>query len=125
MHEKIAKIENTFLGREDHGIWTAQLQVSYGSTCQGIGGYTLDEPRKDGDDKHIGRFGTSYGMEWIMRCVDACGVDRWEQVKGRTVLVYFEEDSWGAQPIGMGPLPTEPGKPFMFSALSEEQGLPS
>ena len=120
MSERIAKIENASLGREDHGILTAFLHVSYGGSGQGIGGYCLDEPIRDADGKFVGRRGTAYGMEWIKRCIDACGVDTWEQIKGRTILVYFDSDEWSARPIGIGPLPTERGKPFMFATLKDE-----
>lgn len=116
--ERIAKIESTFLGRQDHGIMTATLQVSYGGTGQGVGGFALDAPPTEGA-REAGRrrVGTAYGMEWVVRCMDACGVDSWEKIKGRTIMVLFADDSWGAQPIGIAPLPTEPGKPFLFASL--------
>jgi len=120
--EKIAKIESTMLGREDHGIWTLMLQVTYGGSGQGIGGYSLDEPLRDENDKFIRRAGTAYGMEWIIQVTQACGVDSWEKVKGRTILVYFEDESFFSKPIGIGPLPTEPGKKFIFADLRSELG---
>ena len=123
MNERIAKIESTMLGREDHGIWTAFLFVSYGASSQGIGGYGLDGPTHDDDGKFVRRVGSAFGMEWIMRATAACGVDSWEKVAGRTILVYFEDDAgYFGQPIGIGPLPTEPGKPFMFADLAAEYG---
>lgn len=125
MHEKIAKVESTFLGREDHGIMTAMLHVNYGGSSQGIGGYGLDEPQRDEDDKFLGRVGTAFGMEWVARAMDAVGVDSWEKIAGRTILVYFEDDNFHSMPIGIGPLPTERGKPFMFASLVEELGLAS
>ena len=120
MSAQIAKIESTMLGIEDHGILTAMLHVTYGDGGQGIGGYALDEPIRDDAGKFVGRRGSAYGMEWVRRCMDACGVDSWEKVKGRTILVYFDDDSRGAFPTGIGPLPTERGEPFMFASLKDE-----
>ena len=59
-------------------------------------------------------------MEWVRRCIDACGVNSWEKVKGRTILVYFDSDSFFAKPLGIGPLPTEYGIPFLFASLNDE-----
>lgn len=120
MHEKIAKIDHTSLGTEDHGIVTAMLSASYGHSGQGVGGYCLDEPIRDADGKFVYRQGTAFGMEWVMRCIAACGVSTWEEIKGRTILVYFETDSFSAPPVGIGPLPTEPGRPFMFAEVTEQ-----
>lgn len=121
MHSKIAKITSTSLGYEDHGIFTAQVMVTYGGSGQGIGGYCLDEPYSDAEGKFKGRRGTAYGMEWIIRFMRACGVDTWERVNGRTILVYTKDDSWGALPIGVGPLPTEPGELFLYDDLKVEE----
>lgn len=116
--EQIARVESTTLGIEDHGIFTAFLHCTFGGSGQGVGGYGLDEPVHE-DGKFIGRRGTAYGMEWITRCIKACGVDSWEKIKGRTIMVYREDDSWSSKIIGIGPLPTERGTPFMFDDLRE------
>lgn len=117
--ERIAKIEKTFLGREDHGIFTSLLTVKYdASSGQGIGGYTLD-----GRPEGIGspRVGTAYGMEWIIRTIKAAGVESWEQVAGRTIIVYFDGANGPVgRPVGIGPLPTEPGTRFIFDELAAE-----
>jgi hypothetical protein len=114
--ERIAKITSTFLGVEDHGIFTTTLHVDYGGSGQGIGGYSLDEPRHDADGIFVGRRGTAYGMEFIRRTIAACGVDSWEKVAGRTILVV-SEPGWHGRVLGIKPLPTERGKPFMFADL--------
>lgn len=120
MKETIAKIERTMLGWEDHGILTCMLTVSYGGgSAQGIGGYTLDEPVRDGQNNFVGRRGTDYGMEFVARMIQACGVQTWEEVKGRTILVLHEDDRWHSPVIGIKPLPTEGGKEFIFDDLKE------
>jgi len=100
----IAKVERTFLGFEDHGILTAFLHVSYGTGGggQGIGGFDL---RVRG-----GRF--------LERLLKACGVDSWEQLKGRTF--YALAESYGDVVRGVEPLPTERGERFIFADLWAE-----
>lgn len=115
MPEAIAKINNVKLGWESHGIFTCWLDLSYGGGhCQGAGGYSLDTPVHEGDE-FIVRKGTAYGMEWIIRVMKACGVDDWGEVKGRTILAVLDGER--DRVIGIKPLPTEQGIPFMFSEL--------
>lgn len=117
--EQIAKIRSVSLGREDHGIFTCMVQLDYGGSGQGAGGYSLDAPRHDEEGKFTGRTGTAYGMDWIIRLMDACGVDDFAEIKGRTVLAIREEGFHG-RVLGLKPLPTERGTPFMFDELTAD-----
>ena len=103
MHKKITKIESTMLGFQDHGIFTATLFMDYGGSGQGVGGYVM---------------GTHSGF--ITRVLKACGVDKWEALKGRTVFVLTEDESWNARVIGIAPLPTEIGEQFLFADWQAE-----
>jgi hypothetical protein len=120
--QHIAKIESTNLGYEDHAILTAMLFVDYGGSGQGVGGYSLDEPIRDGD-RFVGRRGTDFGMEFVARIIRACGVDTWEKVKGRTIYVLKDGDGWDARPVGIENLPTERGERFLFADLVAEMGV--
>lgn len=87
---KNAKITGVSLGYEDHGVFTCNLTLDYGGGGQSFGGYTLDEPkRKNG--KFLGRFGTAYGMEFLIRILKVVGVETWEDLKGKSVRV---DASW-------------------------------
>lgn len=109
MHKQIAKVEYTQLGWEDHGIFTAIIGLDYGGSSQSVGMYSLSyRPNKE----HIGAQG---GIAHIMRIMEACGVDQWEKIKGRTIYAIREEDGWDTKVIGIGPLPTEEGRDFIFS----------
>lgn len=120
--EVIAKINSVRLGWEDHGIFTCMVDLEYGGgSGQGAGGYCLDEPRH-ADGEFMGRFGTAFGMEWIIRLMRACGVDEFSQIKGRTVIALKSGDDWGAKVVGIKPLPTEKGETFVFEDLSMEFG---
>jgi 3D (Asp-Asp-Asp) domain-containing protein len=125
MRKDIAKIERTMLGYEDHGILSCMLHVTYGSSGQGVGGYCLDTPIRDADDNFVCRMGTAYGMEFVARVIRACGVDTWEQIKGRTIYVLqdLEEGApaWGtSRVVGIENLPTERGERFIFADLRDE-----
>src|SRR5438045_1865374 len=105
--ETIAKITGAFLGWEDHGILTCTLTLDYGGSGQGTPGYGLDEPRQDAAGKHIGRFGTAFGMEFVARLMRACGVNQWDAIKGRTVIAIRDGEGWNGLVRGIKPLPTE------------------
>lgn len=115
--EQIAKVRSVRLGREDHGIFTCMVDLDYGCSGHSAGGYALDEPRRDEDDKFIGRYGTAYGMQWIIRLMEAAGVEWFHQIQGRTLIAVRGEGHNGPV-LGLKPLPTEPGKPFMFDELA-------
>lgn len=119
--ETIAKIRSVRLGWEDHGIFTCNLDLDYGGSSQGAGGYCLDEPRHTADKEFVGRFGTAFGMEWIIRTMKACGATDWKQVEGTTVIALREE-GYNGKVVGIKPLPTEKGEPFIFEELSMEFG---
>jgi hypothetical protein len=101
----IAKITSTMLGFEDHGILTGFLTVDYGGASQSIGGYDLRAVST---------------CVYLQRTLQACGVDSWERLKGRTIYVLTEDNDHRV--LGIAPLPTEPGTAFLFSDL--EGNLP-
>ena len=123
---QIAKVESTMLGVEDHGLLTAVLMFDLGTSAQGTPGYALDGMVKrtrfagkydDGSGEH-GRVGSAYGMEFVRRLLMACGVDRWEQLPGRTVFVLRDAGDPYGYIKGIRPLPTERGKEFIFDDLT-------
>lgn len=84
-----AKIRSTTLGREDHGIFTAFLNLDYGSSGQSFGGYALDEwcgPRS----AEGRRVGTAYGMEFIAEILRTLEVESWEKLPGTVCRVRCE-----------------------------------
>lgn len=88
---QIGTIKRTELGIEDHGIMTAWLHVDWRGGGIGVGGYTLDGPRKDDDGKHLGRFGSDFGMDHVMRILETVGVHNWEDLPGKQVIVLFKD----------------------------------
>lgn len=112
MKKEIAKITDSFLGWEDHGIFTATLFVDYGGTSQGIGNYCL--VTKAG--------GEANGMKFIMGLMSACGVVSWEKIVGKTIFVISDDNG---RVIGVENLPTERGNEFIFADAFKETEMAS
>lgn len=109
--QRIAKIESTFLGFEDHGVLTATLHCNYGGSAQGVGGFVMSTRNQS-----TGRVEAHPAAgEFVIGILRACGVRQWEHLKGRTIFALFAPDAgWNDQPIGIENLPTEPGERFLF-----------
>ena len=116
--ERIAKARSTFLGIEDHGIFTGIIDMDYGAGGrQGAGTLCLDYTPPDDDGKRDKRVESTDGgvHRWVTGCLRAFGVDSWEKIPGRTVYAIIED----GRIVGFRPLETERGALFMFSEVSE------
>lgn len=90
---QIATISGTSLGSPDHGIISAYLHTKWNGGGIGVGGFCLDEPLKDDAGKFIKRVGTAYGLDHLMRIMETVGVETWEDLPGKHVIVLFEGKS--------------------------------
>lgn len=118
MTKEIAKIEETHLGWEDHGCFTACVMLDYGGVHQGMGHYILSSPKKDAEGQYLGQQGTAEGMDFLMAVCKAAGVDTWEQLPGRTVFAVLDERK---MVVGLEPLPTERGTAFHVDDVFPER----
>jgi hypothetical protein len=98
---QIGVIKSTRLGYEDHGILTASLGIEWKGGGVSVGGFCLDEP-KDREARDYSRRGTAYGLDYIIRIIETVGVDKWEDLIGKQVVVLFEGRSMlGSQSVGI------------------------
>jgi hypothetical protein len=105
---QIGTIRSTRFGYEDHGILTADLTVEWPGGGIGVGGYALDTPKKNADGEHVGREGTAFGLDHIVQIMRAVGVQKWEDLKGKQIMVLFEGASlWGATAKGIASVTDE------------------
>lgn len=81
-----AKITNTMLGIEDHGILTIYIMVAGDGWGCGFGGYSFDH--WDPDKKRC--VGSPELSEAITQILETLDVESWEQVKGQYVRVIME-----------------------------------
>jgi hypothetical protein len=98
---ELGKIEDTFLGYEDHDIFTFWLYLDFGGSVQGFGGYGLDTPKHDENKKFIGRFGTATGMGVIISILKAVGVNKWEDLPGKVIWIKRENEGWNSSIIAI------------------------
>ncbi len=75
-------IVSTRLGMEDHGIFTAWLELKFDGTGQGFGGYALDAPPAERNAVSK-RQPTAFGLGYIMELMRVLEADRWEKVSGQ------------------------------------------
>ena len=88
---ELGRVESTMIGIEDHGVMTARLSFGFDGTGQGTGDYVLDgKPSEPGGDRTPHVICGAY----IAALIKVCGVDSWEQIKGRPLLV-LREGKWG------------------------------
>jgi hypothetical protein len=92
-----AVIESTFLGVEDHGCLTFVLSLSYGSSVQGFGTYSIDHAAKVESIKTTRRPSIIAGAA-IKAILMAVGAEKWEDLKGKHVRAVIE----GGQIRGIG-----------------------
>lgn len=83
---KNAIIESAVIDTGDRGLLTAWLFLDYGGSGQGFGGYALYLPK---DYKHFTNTGDFAG-HFLFRCMQIAGVEKWSDLKGKTVRVKCE-----------------------------------
>jgi hypothetical protein len=92
-HRKNAKITRTMFGWEDHGILTFVLTLDYGGSGQGAGMICLSGGKP-----------TTYmerGLELLADLMGAVGVERWEDLPGKSVVALFNRDEWSSPVRGI------------------------
>ena len=94
MEIKNAVIESAVIDTGDRNLLTAWLHVDYGGASQGFGGFSLYLPK---DFKHYTCKGDFAG-HFIFRCMQIAGVERWSDMKGKTIRV--QGDHGGIKAIG-------------------------
>lgn len=104
-----AKIDDTMLGFEGHGILTMMFYLSYGgvNSSQGYGGY-----RVDGANEFL-----SKSIKKILQVVD---VNDWSKVKGSLVRVK-RSGGWNGKITAIGNILKDDW--FSFEDLKKELGL--
>ena len=81
-----ARIKSTFLGTEDHGIFTCYLHVEGDGWGCGFGGFALDQ----WDRAKERRVGHPVGIEFINAILGTLEVGAWEKLPGTFLRVETE-----------------------------------
>jgi len=73
--------------RIDDGVLSGWLYLDYGGTGQGFGGLALYLPKT-----FTHHAIESYAGHWIFRVMEIAGVEKWDDIPGKTIRV---KASWG------------------------------
>jgi len=84
IENKNAVIKSAKISNYDHGLLTINLDLDYGGTDQGFGGYCLFKNGADAKDTK------GYTGHFIDRCLKVAGVSSWDQLEGQTIRVKAE-----------------------------------
>ncbi|TXH44291.1 MAG: hypothetical protein E6Q97_32975 [Desulfurellales bacterium] len=109
MKEQLGKVRSIFFGREDHGILTFMVQVDFGGSTQGFGGYSLDIY-----DKELKRrVGHAAGTDLVLNLLNLFGVDELQRAEGMPVFAIRDE-GWGGKIIGLRTPDFDGGREFLI-----------
>jgi hypothetical protein len=84
---KNAVISSVSIDMGEMGLLTAWLYLDYGGSGQGFGGYALYLPKSYKNHKL-----ESVAGHFIFRCMEIAGVEKWENMKGKTIRVKSSND---------------------------------
>jgi hypothetical protein len=82
-----AIIKAATLTNDDHGCLSSWLQLDYGNSGQGFGGYALYLPKSY---KHHDL--QSVAGHWIWRCMEIADVSSWDKLTGKTIRVRLDRE---------------------------------
>ena len=85
MEERNAVIKSARITSGDHGLLSAWVNLDYGGTGQGFGGYCLYLPKSFRHHKL-----ESVAGHFLWRVMEVAGVSEWDELPGKTVRVRAE-----------------------------------
>lgn len=93
-----AVIKSASLTKADHGLLSGWIMLEYKSGGQGFGGHALYLPK---DFSHHDSQ-SNFAGHWIFRVLEIAGVDRWEDLKGKTIRVKSDVAGLGGKIEAIG-----------------------
>lgn len=87
IEERNAIIKSASIRNDDHGLLSAWLELDYGGSGQGFGGFALYLPA---DFTHHDPSGPNYCGHFIWRVMEIADVSEWGKLTGKTIRVRCE-----------------------------------
>ena len=97
---QLATIKSTTFGTTNAPVLTAWLHCEWPGAGIGVGGYSLDGKPATGSND---RLPTAQGLDHLVQMMDTVGVESWEDLPGKQVIVLFDagQGGWGGQAVGI------------------------
>jgi len=86
-----AIIKSARITADDHGLLSAWLDLDYGGSGQGFGGYCLYLPTSFSHHKES--LQANFAGHFIWRVMEIAGVVNWDDVPGQTIRVKQEHSN--------------------------------
>src|SRR4051812_35908666 len=83
-----AIIKSARITNDDHGLLSAWLDLDYGGSGQGFGGYALYLPKSYSHSLQSEQ--ANYAGRFIWRVMEVADVERWDQLPGKTIRARCE-----------------------------------
>lgn len=113
---QLGKVKSIFFGREGHGILSFMIDIDFGGTGQGFGGYCLDTYCKEKNR----RMGHASGTDLVLRLLDLFAVDELNSIVGRYVYALRDNDSWNSRIIGLRMPEVDDSREFLIKDWQKE-----
>jgi hypothetical protein len=84
MEIRNAIIKSARITTADYGLLTVWVELDYGDSCQGFGGYGLFRPESPSFAN------ANYAGLFVWRVMEVAGVDDWDKLTGKTIRVRAE-----------------------------------
>jgi hypothetical protein len=95
---KNAVIESATITSDDHGLLSAWLQLNYGGSGQGFGGFALYLPKSFKHHTLLSPAG-----HYIWRVMEVAEVTEWSKLPGKTIRVKTDsERDFGGRIVAVG-----------------------
>lgn len=105
---RIGRIQKTFLGKEDHGIFTASVGIAGPGWGQSIPTRGLGLGSNSG-----------YGLDFIWQVTSTVGAPSWEDLRSREVIALYEQGRESVLIVGLAHISDE-SKVLIFEDHANE-----
>ena len=95
-HERNAIIKSARIVNDDHNLLSAWLDLDYGGSGQGFGGFSLYLPKSYAH--HVQALKTNFAGHFIWRVMEIAEVTEWSRLVGKTIRALQEHQ--GVKAIG-------------------------
>ncbi len=117
IEERNATIKSARISNDDHGLLSAWIDLDYGGSGQGFGGYSLYLP-----DSFKNHGGPNYAGHFIWRVMEVAGVSEWGRLSGKTIRVQCDHSKIHAIGHIINDDWFNPGEDFRAMEASSDNG---